>query len=124
MRNAFDELRGAWIEWELLRVLYNSLMIDQGVVWLYALRSFAHEAGHDWCSSLHGYKLWHNIIGDFVFANFCYCAGPLLETYFFLLFGRSLPWGRRILVIGLLIGSSWIVADLGVDAWRHITPYR
>jgi hypothetical protein len=124
MRNGFVELRGAWIEWELLRVLYNALMIVQGLLWLFTLRALAAEAGHAWCSSLYGNKLYYNIIGDFVFANFCYCAGPLLETYLFLGFGRSFRWGRRVLVFGLLIGSSWMVADLGVEAWRHIAHYR
>ncbi|MBI3119234.1 MAG: hypothetical protein HYZ00_11140 [Candidatus Hydrogenedentes bacterium] len=123
MDSGYRRLRAAWIEWEQMRLVFNAVMIAQGLIWLYVLRECAHNAGHDWCSSLHGYKLFYSVFGDFIIANFVYCGGPLLETYVVLIAGAGMAWGRRALVLALLLGSSWLVWDLGFEALRHIDTY-
>ena len=117
-------LRRAWVEWEILRVVYNAVMFAQGFLWLALLRNHAQVANHTWCTSLHGPRLHYDILGDFLIANFVYCAGPLLQLYLMFLFGKDFPWCRRLAVLALLLGSSWMVGALGLDAWDHISSYR
>lgn len=106
MGGDFEKIRAGWFEWEVLRVVYNALMILQGVVWLVVLRTFAAEVGHGSCYGLHGPKLLMYIGACFLAANFFYCAGPLLETFWWVILERTSPRIRRGIVVVYFVGTS------------------
>ena len=120
MEGDFEKLRAGWFEWETLRVVYNALMILQGVIWLVALRSFAAQVGHGDCYGLRWPRLVMVVGAFFLAANLFYCVGPLLETFWWVVLGRTSSVIRRGMVAVYFVGTSCYLHRLGGWAWQHV----
>ncbi len=118
-------LRKVCLSWELLRIVYNLVMLGAGLSALWFLRNMSGdyiEFGRDAVNNpvvAVGYAL---IFG--VAANILYCFGPLAEWYLYLLRGRPLGRGRYLLfAVGLLLSLAFLAhRTVGIHNWFFPGP--
>lgn len=82
--------RRIFVEWEMLRVVYN--LILAGVVTVFVVLEGTYILGDK--------RFWFYMVESAVVANLCFFAGPLLESYLEFLGVRSkISWLRPVLFI-------------------------
>jgi hypothetical protein len=86
--------------WELLRLVYNLTLVLVVVFWVFF-------SGH----GLHP-RVVFSLPKEAVVANLCFCAGPVLEGYLFLIGvpRRRARWG--LFIIGTLLTVAEAVWDM------------
>ncbi|MGI9516227.1 MAG: hypothetical protein ACR2NP_04210 [Pirellulaceae bacterium] len=82
--------RRIFVDWELLRILYNLILV--GVVTVFVIWEGTHV--------LSDKRFWIYMVQSAVVANLCFFAGPLLESYLeFLGVRERISWLRSILFV-------------------------
>ncbi len=114
-------LRKIWVSWEKLRILYNFILLSEGVHGLLILRLLGTVTKHD--GFLYGPPLWKLVILAGVFANLCYFLGPILETIACGLIGNKAARMRPYLFTAGLFFSMYIVFCMGARMWGHMVGY-
>ena len=115
-------LKAIWVAWEKLRILYNVVLLVEGLLWLVVLLMLANRANHPEVN-LQGPWISGAILCFGVAANVFYCLGPLIESGIFLVRGSSRLRTRRILFFAGLLFSMYFIWGSGMRGWSHIAGY-
>lgn len=113
-------LKRAVLDWEALRIVYNIILLAEGLIFLWFLRGLEEASGHV-CAALIG--VWGSIIAFGVIANFMYCFGPVAEVYALSVLGRRLGRGRYLLFAAGLLFSMGVIAALGGRLWAYVAGH-
>lgn len=112
-------LKKACLAWEKLRVVYNALLLVEGLIGLWTLRRLGERADH-LCPNVFGPGVWRFIILFGVVANVFYCVGPLVEAYTSVVLARRMNRGRYVLFVAGLLFSMYVILCLWMRGWGHI----
>jgi hypothetical protein len=108
MHNATPTVKGTWLAWERLRILYNVILLVQGLICL---------------SVLHPREtfIWMIIVTFAACANVLYCLGPLTEISIAAVLGRRMDGVRYfIFAVGLLF-SMYVILAYTMVGYEHMT---
>ena len=100
-RSLMEIAKSTFLAWEKLRVFYIAILAVFCIVCVLVVSSVQTNtmAGYDWV------ELLFALIGGAVFANVCFFAGPIVETYAYWL-GASAGWLRiSLFAIGTIFTS-------------------
>lgn len=113
-------LRVTWLTWVKLLVVYNIVLLVEGLTCLYFLWQLGEVVGHRCAALLHPWGIINRLA---ITANLFYLFGPLAETYAFLLLRRGIGRGRYLLfAVGLSLSVSVLIA-LAWRLWIHIAGW-
>jgi hypothetical protein len=108
-------LKETCIAWELLWLLFNAILLVEGLVFLKILRTVAIAADHGYCRSLFGYKFPFAIAAVAIPPNVVYVFGPLIDAYIFIFLGKRMGrWRYAFFTAGLFF---WMAVLLRYAEW-------
>jgi hypothetical protein len=115
-------LKAVWLGWEKLRILYNAILLVEGLIGLWFLRHLGEKVGHR-CPNVFGSHVWITIIIFAALANALYCLGPLAEISLVDLRVRWSRRERRLLFAAGLLFSMLIILAFAIRGYTHISGY-
>ncbi len=119
--HAAMQLRVIWLTWEKLRILYNFILLSEGINGLLILRLLGTVTKHD--GLLYGPALWKVVILLGVFANLFFFLGPIVETVVCAVIGSRSEGCRPYLFMAGLFFSMYIIFCMGTRMWGHMVGY-
>lgn len=114
-------LRGVILAWEKLRVVYNLVLVVQGLTWVSAMcevekvteKPYYRVSGASWA-----YAVLFGMV-----ANAFYCVGPLAEAAAYRLFGWRMARARYFLFAAGLLLSMGLELALLRRLLYHLAGY-
>ena len=101
----------AWLAWEKLRVVYNLVLLVEGLTWLWPMWEVEKVTENPYYRM--GPFLWGGAILFGVVANVFYCLGPLAEVWAYRVLGWRMGRARYFLFAAGLLFSIVVVFLLG-----------
>jgi hypothetical protein len=115
-------LKKTWFAWEKLRIIYNVVLLAEGLLCLEYLRILAVKSGH-LCANLFGSRIWLMIIVFGFLANAFYCFGPVAEVVLMTISKGRFARARSFLYAAGLLFSMFIIFALAIRGYTHISGY-
>lgn len=124
MESAMDEtgryLERAWLAWEKLRIVYNTVLLVEGLTSVYFLwqldkiADYHYRFGSSWL----GFAILFGVV-----ANVFYCLGPLAEACVHRLLGRGMGRARYSLFAAGLLLSTGLIFLLARGMWLGMSSH-
>lgn len=122
LHEAAAYLKKTWWGWEKLRIIYNVVLLAEGLLCLWYLRYLAVKSGH-LCVNVFGTRIWMMIIVFGVLANAFYCFGPLAEVFLITISKRRFARAKNFLFAAGLLFSMFIIFAFAIRGYTHISGY-